>query len=104
MKFADLLCSVDFVTIANGGHFTGEILGFIGAFKFVESAFAGTAAKGCSRQTIVDNSFSPLALGVNLEPLLVSLLNALVQLGQKDANVRSNVATVSEPFKNSTAS
>lgn len=91
------------MNIANGGHFTGEILGFIPAFKFLESAFAGTAAGGCSRQTVLDNSFSPLALGVNLEPLLVGLLNALVQLGQKDANVRSNTAVISQPFANSTA-
>lgn len=93
---------MQFVNIANGGHFTGEILGFIPAFEFLEQAFAGNAPTGCSRKEVLENSFSPLALGVNLEPLLVGLLNALVQLGQKDENVRQDTAVISQPFSNST--
>lgn len=89
------------MTIENGGHFTGEILGFIGAFEFVEKAFAGTVASGCSQQSVLDNSFSPIALGANLEPLLVSLLNALLQFGDEDANVLADISTLNETFTNS---
>lgn len=79
--------SVEFVTVQNGGHATTEILGFPGAFNFVKAAFAGTAGSGCSSKTILDDSLSPLALGVSLEPILVGLLNGLAIAGRKDANI-----------------
>lgn len=75
------------MTFANGGHATGEMLGVIPAFKFIKTAFAGTVATGCSRRTELDNAFSPLALGADLEPLLGKLLNSLVHLFQKNARV-----------------
>ncbi|KXT06863.1 hypothetical protein AC578_7149 [Pseudocercospora eumusae] len=83
--------SVDFVTFGNGGHFTTEILGFIGAYKFVESAFAGTAAHGCTRSTTLNDTLDPLALGTNLEPILAKLIDALAALGRGDSNVLSNL-------------
>ncbi|KAH9822805.1 Secretory lipase [Teratosphaeria destructans] len=82
--------SVEFVTVASGGHLTTEVVGFIGAFKFVESAFAGTVASGCSASTIADATVDPLALGLDLEPILVELLNALGKLGSDDSNLKSN--------------
>ena len=83
--------SVDFVTYAAGGHFTTEILGFVGAFQFIEKAFAGTVAtSGCTRSTVLNETLNPIALGVNLEPILVGLINALAALGRGDSNVVSN--------------
>ena len=79
--------SVQFVTVQNGGHATTEIIGFPGAFNFVKAAFAGTVGSGCSQKTILDDSLSPLALGVSLEPILVGLLNGLAVAGRKDANI-----------------
>lgn len=79
--------SVQFVTVQNGGHATTEIIGFPGAFNFVKAAFAGTAGSGCSQKTILDDSLSPLALGVSLEPIIVGLLNGLAIAGRKDANI-----------------
>ena len=90
--------SVVFTTFGNGGHFTTEILGFVGAFQFIEAAFAGTASvgKGCSRKTVLSNTLNPLALGVDLEPVLVDLLNALLQFGEGDANVINNIQTLNK--------
>lgn len=99
--------SVEFVTYDHGGHFTAEIIGFPGAFEFVESAFAGTTSSGCSAVSEVTDSLSPLALGLDLEPLLVSLLDALVDLGPKDVNVLDDLevllTTVAAPTATATA-
>ncbi|KAF2160353.1 hypothetical protein M409DRAFT_70514 [Zasmidium cellare ATCC 36951] len=84
--------SVDFVTYANGGHATTEVLGFPGAFEFVNSAFAGTVASGCSQQTKLDSTLNPIALGAQLEPILVALLNALAAAGTQDANIKADVS------------
>ena len=83
--------SVQFVTFTNGGHATTEVIGFPGALKFVQAAFAGTVASGCSEKTSLDESLSPLALGVSLEPVLVQLLNTLSAAGKKDANIISDI-------------
>lgn len=88
--------SVDFVTYAAGGHFTTELLGFVGAFRFLEQAFAGTIASGCTRSTVLDETLNPLALGVNLEPILVGLIDALAALGRGDANVKGNPKILSD--------
>ena len=82
--------SVEFVTVANGGHATTEVIGFPGAFDFVKAAFAGTTSSGCSQKTILDDSLSPVALGVSLEPIVVGLLNGLAIAGRKDANIISD--------------
>ncbi|KAF2766341.1 LIP-domain-containing protein [Teratosphaeria nubilosa] len=77
--------SVEFVTVASGGHATTDVVGFIGVFEFVEKAFAGTVASGCSASTIADATIDPLALGLDLEPILVELLNALGTFGTDDS-------------------
>ncbi|EME38255.1 hypothetical protein DOTSEDRAFT_75726 [Dothistroma septosporum NZE10] len=89
--------AVDFVTFGNGGHFTTEILGFVGAYQFVQDAFAGTVAKtGCTRSTTLNDTLDPLALGVDLEPVLVELINALAALGREDSNVQSDIGTLDQ--------
>jgi len=88
--------SVHFTTIAAGGHATTEIIGFVGAFNFVKAAFAGTVASGCSMSTDLSNSLDPLALGVQLEPIIVQLLNALAVAGRNDINIKNNLNTLNE--------
>jgi hypothetical protein len=79
--------SVQFVTVANGGHISTEILGFPGAFSFVQQAFAGLAPRGCTSKTILDNTLNPIALGASLEPIIAKLINALGAAGTKDVNI-----------------
>ncbi|CAD0111530.1 unnamed protein product [Aureobasidium uvarum] len=88
--------SVHLTTIANGGHATTEIIGFVGAFNFVKAAFAGTVASGCSTSTELADTLDPLALGVSLEPVIVQLLNALAVAGRKDINIKNNIQTLNE--------
>jgi hypothetical protein len=88
--------SVEFVTYANGGHLTTEILGFVGAFLFANAAFAGTVSSGCSSTTTLNNTLDPIALGAELEPVLTGLLTALLKLGNEDSNVKSNLSTLNE--------
>lgn len=87
---------VQFITVANGGHATTEVIGFPGAFKFVKDAFAGKIGSGCSEKTILDDSLSPLALGVSLEPILVQLLNAIAIAGRKDANILRDISNLNK--------
>jgi len=86
--------SVQFVTYGNGGHATTEIVGFSGAFEFVQNAFAGSVTKACSQQTKLNNTFDPLALGVELEPILVKLITALDIAGQGDSNIIADLQTL----------
>jgi len=88
--------SVEFVTIAAGGHATTEVIGFPGAFKFVKDAFDGNVGGACSQETVLDETLNPLALGVSLEPILVQLLNALAIAGRKDANIISDVGNLNK--------
>ncbi|CAD0095877.1 unnamed protein product [Aureobasidium mustum] len=88
--------SVHFTTVANGGHATTEIIGFVGALNFVKAAFAGTVASGCSTSTELADGLNPLALGVKLEPVVFQLLNALAVAGRKDVNIRNNLQTLNE--------
>jgi pimeloyl-ACP methyl ester carboxylesterase len=88
--------SVHFTTVAAGGHATTEIIGFVGAFNFVKAAFAGTVASGCSASTELANTLDPLALGVQLEPVIVQLLNALAVAGRNDINIKNNLQTLNE--------
>ena len=88
--------SVHFTTVANGGHATTEIIGFVGAFNFVKAAFTGTVASGCSTSTELADSLDPLALGVQLEPVIVQLLNALAVAGRNDINIKNNLQTLNE--------
>jgi hypothetical protein len=88
--------SVHFTTYPSGGHLTTEILGFVGAFKFVKAALAGTVASGCSTSTDVASSLDLLALGLQLEPVAVQLLNALAIAGRKDINIENDIQTLNE--------
>lgn len=47
---------------------------------------------------MLNNTLDPLALGVELEPVLVGLLNALVKLGEKDSAVQSDLNVLNEPL------
>jgi len=88
--------SVEFVTLANGGHISSEILGFPGAFEFVQKAFLGLAPRGCTSKTILDNKLDPFALGASLEPLVAKLINALGAAGTKDANIIADPSTLNQ--------
>lgn len=87
---------VEFVTIAAGGHATTEIIGFPGAFAFVQDAFEGKVGKGCSEKTILDETLNPLALGLDLEPILVGLLNGLAVAGKQDVNILEDVSNLNK--------
>lgn len=88
--------NVQFVTVANGGHASTEILGFPGAYNFVNAAFAGNVSKGCSQSTILDSTLDPVALGAELEPVLIQLLNALAVTGEKDINIINDLGTLNK--------
>lgn len=88
---------VNFVTFANGGHLTTEILGFPGAFDFVKKAFAGNVGfSGCIQSTVLNNTLNPIALGASLEPITSQLINVLGKLGREDINVISNLNVLNE--------
>ncbi|EFY88821.1 hypothetical protein MAC_05086 [Metarhizium acridum CQMa 102] len=79
--------NVKFTTFANGGHVTTEVVAILDALQFVEDAFAGAVPGGCSRNTQLSSTLSPVALGVALEPLLTALVGVLATAGKKDANI-----------------
>lgn len=90
---------VKFTTFANGGHATTEIVALPDAVSFVEAAFDGSTPAKCTTNTELKNSLNPFALGVELEPVLVALINALAQLGDMDQNVKQDVNVLAEPVK-----
>jgi hypothetical protein len=83
--------SVKFTTFANGGHATTEVIALVDAIKFVEAAFAGTTKSGCSRNTELASILNPIALGVELEPILTKLIDVLLHFGTADKNVKRNL-------------
>lgn len=87
---------VKFTTYANGGHLTTEIVALPAAVTFVENAFSGTTAKGCSSNTELDSLLNPIALGVELEPILTQLISALAMAGTKDSNIKKDISVLSE--------
>ncbi|KAK5172055.1 uncharacterized protein LTR77_003692 [Saxophila tyrrhenica] len=88
---------VHFTTFGNGGHLTTEILGLPMAVQFANSAFAGTLSSGCSKDTVLDDTLDPLALGASLEPALVRLINALGTLGEADEHLMGNLGLIKVP-------
>lgn len=72
--------TVQFTTYAAGGHATTDVLGIASVTNFADAAFSGTIPPGCSRSTVLDNALDPLALGVDLEPLLNAISVALHNL------------------------
>lgn len=96
----DTYCShgatVHFTSYCAGGHFTTEILGIVQVIQYISDAFSGNIPSDgtCTRDTVLDSTLDILALGLNLEPISIELLNALGTLGRQDANVKTNVATL----------
>ena len=86
--------SVKFTTYGNGGHITTEVVAIVDAITFVASAFAGTTAKGCSRNTELGSDLNPIALGVELEPILIALVQTLLVAGEGDSNIINNLGTL----------
>jgi pimeloyl-ACP methyl ester carboxylesterase len=86
--------SVRFTTFANGGHVTTEVVGLPDAVEFVQAAFAGTTASGCSQNTKLDNLLNPIALGVELEPILTKLAEVLTAAGERDSNIKQNLSVL----------
>jgi hypothetical protein len=91
--------SVNFTTYENGGHATTEIIGLPDVIQFVEAAFAGETTSGCSRNTKLDSTLNPIALGVELEPILVKLIDALAAAGTNDENIIQNLNVLKNGIK-----
>lgn len=89
--------SVKFTTFEAGGHATTEVLALADAINFVEDAFAGSTASGCSRNSELISILNPLALGADLEPILIKLIDVLSKLGDQDSNVQSNLKVLNDP-------
>lgn len=83
--------SIKFTTFGTGGHVTTEVVALPDVINFVEAAFAGTTNSGCSRNTEMGSILNPLALGVELEPLLVKLIQVLLSAGKGDTNIKQNL-------------
>ncbi|OQE46022.1 hypothetical protein PENCOP_c001G03642 [Penicillium coprophilum] len=97
-KMVDSWCNWDanvkLTTYASGGHATTEIIAIPDAIKFVQNAFAGTTKAGCTKNTELGSVLNPLALGVNLEPILVKLIDGLFHLGDQDSKLKANPVKV----------
>ncbi|KAJ5089856.1 hypothetical protein N7532_008540 [Penicillium argentinense] len=81
---------VKFTTYGNGGHATTEVIALPEAIQFIEAAFAGTTENGCSHNTELASILNPLALGVELEPILTKLIDVLAALGRRDSAVKQD--------------
>lgn len=81
---------VKFTTFGNGGHATTEVIGLPYALKFVEAAFAGETKSGCSRNTELASILNPIALGVELEPILLKLVDVLASAGKQDSKIKQS--------------
>lgn len=90
---------VKFTTFANGGHATTEVVALPDTINFVKSAFAGTTKSGCSSNTELASILNPIALGVELEPILTKLLEVITTVGTKDSNVKQNLTVLKDVVK-----
>lgn len=82
---------VKFTTFAHGGHATTEVVALPNSLEFVKAAFDGKTESGCSRNTELKSDLDPLALGVQLEPILTRLIQILADLGEGDKNVKNSL-------------
>ncbi|OQE29250.1 hypothetical protein PENFLA_c004G00310 [Penicillium flavigenum] len=89
-SWCDWGANVKFTTYASGGHATTEIIAILDVINFVKDAFAGTTKSGCTENTELVSILNPIALGVQLEPILVKLVDALFNLGEQDSKVKSD--------------
>lgn len=94
-SWCDYGADVKFTTYAHGGHATTEMIALPDVMNFVDSAFAGTTDSGCSRNTELANTLNPIALGVELEPVLNKLIELLVAAGPGDANIKVGLSAAS---------
>jgi hypothetical protein len=96
-RWCDAGADVKFTTYAAGGHATTLVLALPAIFEFVDKAFAGTTGySGCTTSTELTNTLDPLALGVDLEPVLVNMVNGLIMLGEVDENLLNNLGILAE--------
>ncbi|EMC95418.1 hypothetical protein BAUCODRAFT_35405 [Baudoinia panamericana UAMH 10762] len=84
--------SVQFVSVANGGHATAGNLGFAGSLAFITAAFNDTTPKGCTQTTIDNNLLDLAVLGSELEPVLARMLEALAVVGRGDTNIKKDLS------------
>lgn len=84
----DAWCSngadISWLNLANGGHGTGVVVAIPEVLAFINNAFSGKVAKGCSQRTILSTELNPLSLGLALEPIAVGLINWLAKIGTND--------------------
>lgn len=93
--------NVKFTTFGSGGHVTTEVIALPDAINFVHAAFDGNTASGCSNNTELASRLNPLALGAELEPVLVQLLEALTLAGTKDENIKKDVKVLQRTLSSS---
>ncbi|KAJ5290765.1 hypothetical protein N7478_000016 [Penicillium angulare] len=85
---------VKFTTFGNGGHATTKVIGLPDVVKSTEAAFAGTIESSCSANTELNSLLNPIALGVELEPILTMLLQVLGELGKGYFNIKQNLSVL----------
>lgn len=90
-SWCDNGADVKFTTFAHGGHATTEVVALPNSLEFVKAAFDGKTESGCSRNTELKSDLDPLALGVQLEPILTRLIQILADLGEGDKNVKNSL-------------
>lgn len=93
--------NVKFTTFGGGGHLTTEIIGLPNVIDFVQAAFNGSTATGCSKDSELTSELDPLALGLDLEPILVQLIEVLTLAGNEDENIRKNVNVLNRTISDS---
>lgn len=64
---------VKFTTFGTGGHVTTAVVGVPDVVHFVEDAFSGNPPTECTENSELDSLLNPLALGIELEPILAKL-------------------------------
>ncbi|OAA35900.1 Lipase, secreted [Cordyceps fumosorosea ARSEF 2679] len=84
---------VRFTTYGAGGHITTEAVAIVDALKFANDAFNGRVPGGCSSNSVLTNKLDPLALGLDLEPVLARLALLLIKLGDKDGNWLKSISS-----------
>ncbi|KAI2794419.1 hypothetical protein POX_a01018 [Penicillium oxalicum] len=89
--------SVKFTSYASGGHLTTEIVALPETIAFIENAFLGLAPHGCSSATKLSSILDPIALGIELEPVLTKLIEVLVHLGSGDSNLQQDPGILMKP-------
>lgn len=95
-SWCDYGADVKFTTFAHGGHITTEVVALPDVLNFVDDAFSGNTESGCSRNTELKSDLDPIALGVQLEPILTRLIDVLAKLGKNDENAKDNLDVLSD--------